>query len=440
MSGAIRRSRSGPLLLDRLDVEAQARQRFGEKLEVVVADRRRRDRRSCAICSSHSPSRRSASSSPSMRSAPRICALSLASVARSARLLLSRKNASSTCSMWRRLTWISRPTCASSTRSCARLLISSSIGAPVAGGERPRRARHRAAPASRRPASGSRARQVSSSSRTRSRRAAAPSRTPSRPARTRPEAGILSRRSTSAAVSFISAPLWISAALRVHRRQRLLELRQVLRAARRGLEPRVLRAARAARALRAGSAAGARRPRQHLRGRNEPDEPERALHRLHLRRRPARRSRRSTALRAAAGRRPSRCPRPRGESAGRCARRAASRRSPASRPPSTRPSNIAPTVHQNARRLPCVVTSSMPAIASRIVARAALVAAQPGEQAALIQAALLDEMRRQAVGRDRLRAARCAARAATGRDRRDRSAPRPSRRAPTASPRIRDRA
>ena len=68
-------------------------------------------------------------SRPSIFSAPAICLLSWASVASSARFSWSRKNASSTCSMWRRLAWISRATCASSRRSCARRAISSSIGA-----------------------------------------------------------------------------------------------------------------------------------------------------------------------------------------------------------------------------------------------------------------------------------------------------------------------
>ena len=89
-----------------------------------------------SICASHRPSRRSASSRPSMRNAPRICWLSLVSVASSARFGLSRKNASSTCSMCRRFVWISRPTCASSTRSCARFDISSSSGAAAAGAGR----------------------------------------------------------------------------------------------------------------------------------------------------------------------------------------------------------------------------------------------------------------------------------------------------------------
>ncbi len=74
---------------------------------------------------------------------------------------------------------------------------------------------------------------------------------------------------------------------------------------------------------------------------------------------------------------------------------------PRSSPFSTMPSSSAPTVHQNARRLPWAVMSSMPATASRIIGGTGILAAQPGEHAALIEAALLDHVRRQPVRRDR---------------------------------------
>jgi hypothetical protein len=56
--------------------------------------------------------------------------------------------------------------------------------------------------------------------------------------------------------------------------------------------------------------------------------------------------------------------------------------------------------------------SSMPAIASRIMAAPALFTTQPGEQPALVEAALLDEIRGKLVGRDDFawRDARCARR------------------------------
>ena len=84
-------------------------------------------------------------------------------------------------------------------------------------------------------------------------------------------------------MSFISAPLWISAALACTDDQRLLELGKVLRATRRGLEPRVLRAgellARFAQDRLQAHDVG----RQHFGGRDEARQLERALHRLHLR-------------------------------------------------------------------------------------------------------------------------------------------------------------
>ena len=132
----------GTLLLDRVDVEAEPRQRFGEQLEIPPRRPACRDWRKSRSASGTAPAagRRRRAPECAARRESAGCP-SRASQARTARVW-SRKNASSTCSMWRRFAWISRITCASSTRSCAFFDISSSTGAAVVD-ERPARAASR---------------------------------------------------------------------------------------------------------------------------------------------------------------------------------------------------------------------------------------------------------------------------------------------------------
>ena len=130
----------GTLLLQRLDEEPEPAQRLGEKLEVFVADRRVRVRVAVDLlfAKPRAGDRRRPAPASGTRRESGGCPCS--SVAISERFVVSRKNASSTCSIRRRLTWISRATCASSTRSCARRKMSS-ISAAGAGRDRTRFAR-----------------------------------------------------------------------------------------------------------------------------------------------------------------------------------------------------------------------------------------------------------------------------------------------------------
>ena len=182
--------------------------------------------------------------------------------------------------------------------------------------------------------------------------------------------------------------------LRVHRRQRLLELRQVLRAARRELEPGVLGArqllARLAQQRLDLDQVGV----EHFRRRNQAGQPECSLHRLHLRRH--RRADRHVVqnfateavgdLGAAFDDTPDLQVDPRGElldaETGLEAVLGQRLEQRPDRPPE-RP--------QPLRRRRVLDTGDR--VAHR--ARAVLVAAQPGKQAALERTALLDEVGRQ---------------------------------------------